>query len=178
MEKFLQNIGAFLRGLSLRQQITLAASAAVVAAVVWGFAVYFSAGDSKPLYSGMAPVDAQMLAQRLASQNIAAQISTDGTAVLVPADQIDKARLAAAAQGPISSGRMGFELFDKPNWSGSDFSEKVNYQRAVETELERTIQTMNGVDSVRVHLVLPRESLFSDREHAAKAAVVLKMTGA
>ena len=66
---------------------------------------------------------------------------------------------------------MGFELFDKPNWSGSDFSEKVNYQRALEAELERTIQTMNGVESVRVHLVLPHDSLFTERERPAKAAV-------
>jgi flagellar M-ring protein FliF len=72
---------------------------------------------------------------------------------------------------------MGFELFDKPNWSGSDFSEKVNYQRALEAELERTIQTMSGVEAVRVHLVLPRESLFTDRERVAKAAVVLKLRG-
>jgi len=72
---------------------------------------------------------------------------------------------------------MGFELFDKPNWSGSDFSEKVNYQRALETELERTIQTMNGVEAVRVHLVLPHESLFTERERPAKAAVVLKLRG-
>ena len=72
---------------------------------------------------------------------------------------------------------MGFELFDKPNWSGSDFSEKVNYQRALEAELERTIQTMNGVEAVRVHLVLPHESLFTDRERPAKAAVVLKLRG-
>ena len=113
----------------------------------------------------------------MGSENIAAQLSTDGTAVLVRADQIDKARLSSTAQGPISSGRMGFELFDKPNWSGSDFSEKVNYQRAVEAELERTIQSMNGVDSVRVHLVLPRESIFVDRERPAKASVVLKLRG-
>src|SRR5262249_36593912 len=66
----------------------------------------------------------------------------------------------------------------KPNWSGSDFSEKVNYQRALEAELERTIQTMNGVDGVRVHLVLPRESIFKDRERPPKAAVVLKFRGA
>jgi flagellar M-ring protein FliF len=72
---------------------------------------------------------------------------------------------------------MGFELFDKPNWSGSDFSEKVNYQRALEAELERTIQTMNGVEAVRVHLVLPHESLFTERERPAKAAVVLKLRG-
>jgi flagellar M-ring protein FliF len=177
MDKFLQQIGAFLRGLSLRQQVVLAGSAVLVAAVVWGFAVYSSAGDYKPLYSGMAPADAQMLVQRLASQNITAQISTDGTAVLVRSDQTDRARLAATAQGPISSGRMGFELFDKPNWSGSDFSEKVNYQRAVEAELERTIQTMDGVDSVRVHLVMPRDSLFAERERPAKASVVLKLRG-
>src|SRR5262249_27871979 len=98
------------------------------------------------------------------------------TSVLVRADQMDKARLEAASQ-PLASGRMGFELFDKPNWSGSDFSEKVNYQRALEAELERTIQTMSGVEAVRVHLVLPRESLFTDRERAAKAAVVLKLRG-
>ena len=97
--------------------------------------------------------------------------------MLVPSDQIDKARLQAASQGPLASGRMGFELFDKPNWSGSDFSEKVNYQRALEAELERTIQTMNGVEQVRVHLVLPHESLFTERERPAKAAVVLKLRG-
>jgi flagellar M-ring protein FliF len=72
---------------------------------------------------------------------------------------------------------MGFELFDKPNWSGSDFSEKVSYQRALEAELERTIQTMDGVEAVRVHLVIPHESLFTDRERPAKAAVVLKLRG-
>jgi flagellar M-ring protein FliF len=177
MEKFLQQIRAFLRGLSLRQQITLAGSAVLVGALIWGFTVFVSAGDYKPLYSGMAPADAQTLVKRLASENISAQISPDGTVVLVRSDEIDKARLASTAQGPISSGRMGFELFDKPNWSGSDFSEKVNYQRAVEAELERTIESMNGVESVRVHLVLPRESLFADRERPAKASVVLKLRG-
>src|SRR5262249_31093065 len=132
--------------------------------------------EYKPLYTGMAPADAQSLGQHLGAQNIAYQISTDGTSVLVPSDQMDRARLEAASQ-PLASGRLGVELFDKPNWSGSDFSEKVNYQRALEAELERTIQTMNGVEAVRVHLVLPRESLFSDRERVAKAAVVLKLRG-
>jgi len=121
--------------------------------------------------------DAQSLAQRLTAQNISYQLSPDGTAVLVRSDQLDKARVEAASQGPLASGRMGFELFDKPNWSGSDFSEKVNYQRALEAELERTIQTMSGVEAARVHLVLPHESLFSDRERVAKAGVVLKLRG-
>ena len=177
MDKFLQQISAFLSSLTLKQRLLLGGSAILVGGVVWLFVCLLGGGDYKPLYSGMAPADAQSLGQRLGAQNIAYQISSDGTTVLVRADQIDKARLEAASQGPLASGRMGFELFDKPNWSGSDFSEKVNYQRALEAELERTIQTMSGVEGVRVHLVLPRESLFSDRERPAKAAVVLKLRG-
>jgi flagellar M-ring protein FliF len=176
MEKVLQQILAFLRGLSLGQKVMLAGSVVLVGGIVWGFTYLMSSGEYKTLYSGMAPADAQSLAQRLGAQNISFQLSSDGASVLVRADQLDKARLEAAAQ-PIASGRMGFELFDKPNWSGSDFSEKVNYQRAVEAELERTIQTMNGVQGVRVHLVLPRESLFSERDRPAKAAVLLKLRG-
>jgi flagellar M-ring protein FliF len=177
MEKFLQQITTFLKGLSLRQRITLGGSVVLVAGILSAFAYFFGGSEYKTLYSGMAPADAQSLAQRLGAQNISFQISGDGTAVLVRSDQLEKARLEAAAQGPLASGRMGFELFDKPNWSGSDFSEKVNYQRALEAELERTIQTMNSVEGVRVHLVLPRESLFTDRERPAKAAVVVRLRG-
>jgi flagellar M-ring protein FliF len=178
MDKIQQQILAFFKGLTFRQSVILGGSVVLVAGTLWLFVHFLDAGDYKTLYSGMAPADAQALAQKLVSQNIVYQISPDGTAVLVRGDQLDKARLETASQGPLASGRMGFELFDKPNWSGSDFSEKVNYQRALEAELERTIQTMNGVDAVRVHLVLPRESLFTDRERPAKAAVVLKLRGA
>src|SRR5215813_9725143 len=176
MEKALQQVMAFLKALSLRQKVMLGASVLLVGGTIWLF-TYWMGSDYKTLYSGMAPADAQSVGQKLAAQNINYQISTDGTSVLVKADELDKARLQVASQGPISSGRMGFELFDKPNWSRSDFSEKVNYQRALEAELERTIGTMSGVEAVRVHLVLPRESLFSEREHPAKAAVVLKLRG-
>jgi flagellar M-ring protein FliF len=70
---------------------------------------------------------------------------------------------------------MGFELFDKPNWVGSEFDEKVNYQRALEGELEHTIATLGAVQSARVHLVLPHDSLFNDQQRAAKASVILKL---
>src|SRR5208282_6138111 len=177
MEKFQKQILAFLKGLTNTQIALLVGSVALVGATIWIFVRLLGGADYKPLYTGLASADAQALTQRLASQNIDSQVSSDGTTVLVPSDQIDKARLDVASQGPLSSGRMGFELFDKPNWSGSDFSEKVNYQRALETELERTIQTMNGVEAVRVHLVLPHDSLFTERERPAKAAVLLKLHG-
>jgi len=177
MEKFQKQILAFFRGLTTAQVILLIVSAAVVGLTVWGFVWLVGNSDYKPLYTAMAPADAQKLTQDLAAQNIDYRISSDGTTVSVPAGELDKARLDVASRGPMASGRMGFELFDKPNWSGSDFSEKVNYQRALEAELERTISTMSGVEEVRVHLVLPHDSLFTDRERPAKAAVLLKLRG-
>jgi len=177
MDKLQKQVVAFLRGLTPTQIGLLVGSCVLVGVTIWIFVRLLGGADYKPLYTGLAQGDAQALTQELAAQNIDFQVSSDGTTVLVPSDQIDKARLDVASRGALSSGRMGFELFDKPNWSGSDFSEKVNYQRALETELERTIQTMNGVEAVRVHLVLPHESLFTERERPAKAAVVLKLRG-
>ena len=74
----------------------------------------------------------------------------------------------------MHSGRLGFELFDKTSWGQTEFDEKVNYQRALEGELERTIATLSGVKSARVHLVLPTPSVFLDRERGAKASVALR----
>src|SRR5262249_34088922 len=77
--------------------------------------------------------------------------------------------------GMPHSGRLGFELFDKLNWGQTEFDEKVNYQRALEGELERTIATLRDVESARVHLVMPTDSVFVDREREAKASVILKL---
>jgi len=149
----------------------------VVALTLWGFVVLFGQGKNVTLYSGLRPADAQSIAGRLAAKNIPYEISPDGGSVLVPQEKVDAARLETAAQGLPRNARLGFELFDTPNWAGSDFSEKVNYQRALEGELERTLQTLNEVEAVRVHLVLPRESLFTEQEHESKAAVIVKTRG-
>jgi flagellar M-ring protein FliF len=175
VEKFLKQIETFLRGLTIRQKMLLVAGLILVVLIGGLFYRLTQTADFKTLYSGLSQADAQALAQRLTSKNIPYELSTDGASIRVPADQLDKTRLELASEGLPQSGRLGFELFDKPNWAGSDFSEQVNYQRALEGELERTIQTMGNVESVRVHLVLPHESLFSDRERVAKAAVVLKL---
>ena len=80
-----------------------------------------------------------------------------------------------ASQGQPHSGRLGFELFDKVTWGQTEFDEKVAYQRAMEGELERTIKTLADVESARVHLVMPTDSVFLDRERGAKASVILKL---
>jgi flagellar M-ring protein FliF len=177
LEQWLKQIQGFLRGLSLQQKFLLAAGTALIALTLWGFVAIFGQSKSVTLYSGLRPADAQSLASRLAAKNIPYEISPDGASVLVPSDKVDAARLETAAQGLPRNARLGFELFDTPNWAGSDFSEKVNYQRALEGELERTLQTLSEVDAVRVHLVLPRESLFTEQEHDSKAAVIVKTRG-
>jgi flagellar M-ring protein FliF len=173
----LQQAGELLRGLSLGQRGLLAGGAALVAVTLWLFVGLIGKPKYATLYSGLKPEEAQALGSRLAAKNIAHELSPDGTSLLVPVDQLDASRLETAAQGLPRNARLGFELFDTPNWAGSDFTEKVNYQRALEGELERTLQTLSEVEAVRVHLVLPRESLFSEQERQAKAAVILKTRG-
>jgi flagellar M-ring protein FliF len=177
VEKFFKQVVEFLRALTFNQRVLLGFGVVLVAAVLTIFVKLTEKADYKTLYSGLGAPDEQAIVQRLSAKNIPYQVSTDGASVSVPADQLDKVRLDLAAEGMPQTGRLGFELFDKPNWAGSDFAEQVNYQRALEGELERTIQTLGNVESVRVHLVLPHESLFSDRERLAKAAVVMKLRG-
>ncbi len=177
MEKWLKQTQDFLRGLGTGQKAMLAGGAVLVGLTLWGFVYLFDTGKNVTLYSGLRPADAQSIAGRLAAKSIPYEISPDGGSVLVPSEKLDAARLETAAQGLPRNARLGFELFDTPNWAGSDFSEKVNYQRALEGELERTLQTLNEVEAVRVHLVLPRESLFTEQEHDSKAAVIVKTRG-
>src|ERR1700733_2366350 len=139
------------------------------------FARLLSTPDYKPLFKDLEPADAQALAAQLTAQNIPHQLSPDGKTVSVPADKLDAARMQTAEQGQPHSGRMGFELFDKMSWGQTEFDEKVAYQRAMEGELERTIQTLAEVERARVHLVMPTDSVFLDRQRTGKASVILKL---
>jgi flagellar M-ring protein FliF len=177
MDKHVENIVKFLKSLNPRQRVLLAASAAGVVLTLLVFVKLFSAPPMTPLFTGLSPTDSQAMEQRLAARGVSYQVSSDGGTILVPADQLDKLRMQMSTLGPPATGRMGWKLFDQPNWSGSDFSEKVNYQRALEGELEETIDTISEVEESRVHLVLPHDSLFTDEQRQGKAAVVLRLRG-
>ena len=148
--------------------------ALLLAALVGGIFWYGMRPDWRVLYADLDPEDVRQAGQVLAQAQIRFEPAADGAGILVPAAQLDKARLVTAAKG-LKSGRLGFEIFDKPNWVGSEFDEQVNYQRALEGELEHTVGTLSDVQSARVHLVLPHDSLFRDAERPAKASVVLKL---
>jgi flagellar M-ring protein FliF len=165
----------FASSLTSRQRMLLGGGAVLVAVVLFTFVHLLSSPDMTPLYSNMEAADAQALGQHLTAKNIRFQLSPDGKSVLVPADQLDTARLEITSQGAPHSGRLGFELFDKTNWAASDFDDKVNYQRALEGELERTIQAMSDVEAARVHLAIPPDSIYSGQDRQAKAGVILKL---
>jgi flagellar M-ring protein FliF len=170
----ISQVQKFLHGLDRKQQITLGAGVCLVVLSLFVFVRLISRADYKPLYSGLQPEEAQSIARTLAANNIPYEVSSDGTSLGVPASKLDSVRLDLASQGLPQTGRLGLELFDKPNWAGSDFAERVNYQRALEGELERTIRAIPQVQSAHVHLALPHDSLFAEREREAKASVVVK----
>jgi hypothetical protein len=159
----LNHIGKFLSELTNAQRIWLAIGGVSVAGTLWFFVSMLSAPKYVTLYSGLRAEEAQSLGARLAAKNIAYQLSPDGGSVLVAADKLDVSRLETASQGLPRNARMGFELFDTPNWAGSDFSEKVNYQRALEGELERTLQSLSEVQAVR--------SVATDRKLSASSGI-------
>ena len=160
-------------GLPAKRRTGLIAGFAVLVALGLGSAWYAGRPDWRTLFSGLEGRDVQQVAQELSAAGIQYQTTADG--IEVPAEALDKARMEVAAKGMPQTGRLGFELFDKPNWVGSEFDERVNYQRALEGELEHTIGSLAAVRSARVHLVLPQQGLFAAEQKVAKASVLLKL---
>lgn len=126
-----------------------------------------------PLLSGLDPADTGKLTAALDEQGIGYELRNNGTAIAVTKADSARARIAVAEQGMPDRGKPGFELFDKQKLGTSDFQQKVAYERALEGEIGRTIQQVEGVSGAGVELVLPEDELFSDEQSAAKAAVLL-----
>jgi flagellar M-ring protein FliF len=156
------------------QRVWALVAVLLIAGVIGFLAWYGLRTDWRTLYADLDPEDARQVGQVLATAQIPFEAAANGSGIMVPAAQLDKARLVTAAKG-LKSGRLGFEIFDKPNWVGSEFDEQVNYQRALEGELEHTVGSLSDVESARVHLVMPHDSLFRETERPAKASVVLKL---
>ena len=175
LDKAMERAKVFWTGLRPQQQAYFGLGLAITLAAVIFVVKMISTPDMKPLMNGLEPADAQAISTELAAKKITCVVGPDGTSISVPADQLDAARLEVASHDAPHSGRIGFEIFDKVSWGQTEFDEKVNYQRALEGELERTIQTISNVKSARVHLVMASDSVFLDRERGAKASVTLRL---
>jgi flagellar M-ring protein FliF len=157
------------------QRWIMLGSVCILLAIVGGMLYLAFRPDMRVLLSGMEAHDAQQVEQELTAASIQYDVTPDGATIRVPANSLNAARIAVASKGLPSSGRMGFEIFDKPNWVGSEFDERVNYQRALEGELEHTIESINAIQQAHVNVVMPHDSLFTDEQRDAKASVVLTL---
>ncbi len=131
--------------------------------------------DYRPLFANLTSEDAGEIVKKLKDQKVPYQIASDGKAILVPSDKVYDLRLSLASEGLPQGGGVGFEIFDRKNFGMTEFVQKLNYQRALQGELSRTIAQLNGVEQARVHLAIPEKSLFKDNEKPTTASVVLKM---
>src|ERR1039457_1764658 len=171
----MEQLRKLISGLSLLQRVSIVAMAALVIAGLVTFSHYRHEGDFHPLYTGMAPEDAATVVQKLKESAVEYRLLDNGGTVAVPSARLAESRLALAAAGLPKSGRIGFELFDKNNFGATEFVEHINYKRALEGELERSVMSLAEVEQARVHLTLPKESVFIDQQQPAKASVMVKL---
>jgi flagellar M-ring protein FliF len=169
----MEQMKKLLARLSMAQRLSIAAAAVLVAAALIGFAQWRREADFRPLYTGLAAEDAGAVVQKLKETGTEFRLSENGSTVLAPSARLAELRLQLAAGGLPKSGRMGFELFDKTSFGMTDFAEHVNYRRALEGELERSIVSLAEVERARVHLTFPKESVYLEARQPAKASVVL-----
>ena len=160
--------------LSIRQRISIAV---VMLAAVGGIYLLIHQqheADFRPLFTGVAPEDAAAIVQKLKESGIEYRLPESGGTVLVPSARLAELRLNLAAAGLPKTGRIGFELFDKTNLGATEFTEHINYRRALEGELERSVMSLAEVEQARVHLTFPKDSVFLDSKEPAKASVMVK----
>ena len=164
--------------LTTTQLATLVVAFLAVVGVVSGSTWFISRPTYALLFADMDPESAAEVVAKLDAQKVKYQIDAGGRSIRVPEADVDKLRLELTAQGLPTSGRIGFEIFDRTAFGATEFQEHVNYRRALEGEIARTIATLSEVASARVHIALAKESLFGSREQPAKASVVLKLRSA
>jgi len=150
----------------------------LVAGTIIGFIyIIMMAGkpDLQPLYSNLTLEDAGAISAKLKDDKIPYEISSNGSSILVPRRRVYEVRMELASQGLPKGGGVGFEIFDNTSLGMTEFVQSVNYQRALQGELSRTINGFEEVESSRVHLVIPSKSLFIEDEDPPRASVVLKL---
>ena len=168
-----------LNGLPLRSKLTMGAGLLALAGAVLAITLWSSQGDYRPLFSGLSDKDGGAVIGQLAAMQVPYKHEAGGT-ILVPAGQVYELRMKLAAQGLPKGGTgnaVGFELMDKSSIGQTQFNERLNFQRALEGELTRTITAMSDVADARVHLAMPQQNGFFREQQKPSASVMLTLRG-
>jgi flagellar M-ring protein FliF len=150
--------------------VVIATIVAIVFLMDWSQRTEYSA-----LFTQLSESDASAIVAELKETNVPYQLADGGSTIRVPSDRVYEVRLQLASQGLPARGSVGFELFDKMSFGLTDFAQRLNFQRALEGELSRTVSSLAGVEEARVHIVLPQSELFVEEEKPVTASVVVKL---
>jgi len=174
---FFKSVGSFVGRMSPSQVMMLFGVIAgtivgIILMVGWLGEVTYSR-----LYSDLDEAEAGEIVNYLNDNKIPFKLSSNGTAIEVPSNEVYSARISLASSGLPRSGSIGYSLFDQNNLGMTDFLQNLNFRRALEGELTRTITQLNEVQSARVHIVMPKDRLFKEDKQEASASVLLKLAG-
>ena len=149
----------------------------LAAGLVFGVSRWATAPTFVPVFANVPVEQSGKMTDKLGEAGIEYHLDKGGTEIAVKTEDLARARVTLARDGGLpNAGRPGLELFDQPSWGMTDFTQRINYRRALEGELERTIGKMRGIEQAQVHVAMPETQLFRRGDRALEASVVLKLT--
>ncbi len=175
LREFTNQLRTFWDGLNNTKRIALVLATTSVLLLALLLPTMSGSRAMVPLYSNLEPEDAAKVVEKLEQSGVPYELRASGSTVLVPEERLYKLRLEMASEGLPKGSSVGFELFDKSQFGATEFEQHVNLKRALEGELSRSIATVSGVEAARVHLVLPRQSVFIAKKEEPSASVVVRL---
>ncbi len=173
--QFFSQSGKVFKSLSSTKKLSIIILAIVIMASIAAFVFSVNQKEYRTLFSNLSSDDAGKIIARLEEKKVFYKVSPSGDSIMVPAENVSKLRIEMASSGLPQNGGVGFEIFDNKNFGVTDFVQQVNYQRALQGELSRTINSLDEIQQSRVHIVVPRKSLFIENQAKPEVSVVIKL---
>lgn len=178
-KELLSQISKVIQNLSVRQRIVIGVSVVIVVSFLVFISLYKGSKSTSyagygVLFENISPSDSALIVQQLNVDKVPYKLANEGT-ILVPTENVYKERISVAALGIPKNSKIGYEIFDKQEFGATDFEQKIKYLRALEGELSRTIESLKPIDSANVHIAIPKESVFTQKQVLPTASVVLEI---
>ena len=174
----LHQISQIYQKLSLKQKIVAGSSIVLVVAFLVFLTLYKSKSDSfagySVLFENISPSDSALIVDQLNKDGVKYKLANEGT-ILVPTSDVYKERIAVATLGIPKESKIGFEIFDKQEFGATDAEQRVKFQRALEGELARTIESLSSIQKATVRIAIPKESVFTERQALPTASIVVEL---
>ncbi|MBW2644632.1 MAG: flagellar M-ring protein FliF [Deltaproteobacteria bacterium] len=172
--RFFSQLGEVFKSLTPSKKLSIIVVVVITLVSVGAFVVFVNQKEYRTLFSSLSTEDAGNIVAVLQEKKIPYKVSSGGDSILVPAEYISELRLDLAASGLPRGGGVGFEIFDNKNFGVTEFVQQLNYQRALQGELSRTISGLDEIQQSRVHIVIPRKSLFVEDQAKPTASVIVR----